>query len=63
MGTLISRNISAYSRIRLLGNHSNGEYNLNIINVSTDDVGTYQCQSVQNGTAVQRTFILNILGK
>ncbi|XP_052075129.1 neural cell adhesion molecule 2-like isoform X2 [Mytilus californianus] len=63
VGTLISRNISAYSRIRLIGNHSNGEYNLNILNVSMDDVGTYQCQSVQNGTAVQRTFILNILEK
>ncbi|XP_071177618.1 contactin-5-like [Mytilus edulis] len=63
VGTLINRNISAYSRIRLIGNHSNGEYNLNILNVSTDDVGTYQCQSVQNGTAVQRTFILNILEK
>ncbi|VDI73570.1 Hypothetical predicted protein [Mytilus galloprovincialis] len=62
VGKFISRNISAYSRINLIGNHSNGEYNLNILNVSTDDVGTYQCQSVQNGTAVQRTFILNILG-
>ncbi|CAC5391193.1 TTN [Mytilus coruscus] len=63
VGMIISRSISAYSRIRLVGNHSNGEYNLKILNVSADDVGTYQCQSVENGTAVQSTFILNILEK
>ncbi|XP_052075632.1 uncharacterized protein LOC127713076 isoform X1 [Mytilus californianus] len=60
VGKLINPNISSYSRIRLIGNHSNGEYNLQILNVSSNDVGTYQCQSVQNGTAVQRTFLLKI---
>lgn len=60
VGRFINPNISAHSRIRLIGNHSNGEYNLQILNVSTVDVGTYQCQSVQNETAVQSTFILKI---
>lgn len=62
VGKLINPNISSYSRIHLVGNHSNGEYNLQILNVSSNDVGTYQCQSVQNGTAVQRTFLLKISG-
>lgn len=63
VGDKINKNIRNYDRLRVVGDHTVGEYNLQILNISTEDAGLYKCHSIQNGTAVEATFKLSIIGK
>ncbi|XP_076108056.1 hemicentin-2-like isoform X2 [Mytilus galloprovincialis] len=63
VGDKINKNIRNYYRLRVVGDHIVGEYNLQILNISTEDAGLYKCHSIQNGTAVEATFKLSIIEK
>lgn len=53
---LIDKNIA------MNGNHSNGEYNLEIINVSYSNQGEYRCRLVNNDGPVEYEIFLNVSG-
>ncbi|VDI48037.1 Hypothetical predicted protein [Mytilus galloprovincialis] len=60
-GENVNKDISHFDRICLVGNKSNGEYNLEILNVTTKDSGVYKCHTIQNGSSFQAVFYLTIL--
>lgn len=53
---LIDKNIA------MNGNHSNGEYNLKIINVSYSNQGEYRCRLLNNDGPVEYEIFLNVSG-
>lgn len=61
-GVNINHNLLNYDRIRITGDHENGEYNLKILKLTLEDAGQYKCHSSENGSVLQAVYLLNILG-
>lgn len=62
VGNNMNYDVIGHGHISLEGNHLRGEYNLKILNFTKDDSGEYMCQSIVNGSVVQKIFFLRILG-
>lgn len=63
VGNKINTDIKSYDRLRVIGDHTEGVYNLQILNIQAEDDGQYKCHSIKNGTAVESIIKLSIIGK
>ncbi|VDI59758.1 Hypothetical predicted protein [Mytilus galloprovincialis] len=59
----LNKNVQRQHQLKISGNASRGEYNLEIRNVSRIDGGLYRCASVVNGQSVTADFMLKVLRK
>lgn len=59
----LNKNVQRQHQLKISGNASKGEYNLEIRNISSIDGGLYRCASVVNGQSVTADFMLKVLRK
>lgn len=62
-GTLLKHTLTNYEKLRITGNYSIGEYNLEINNFSAKEEGHYRCDNVNGSTAVHASFYLEVYSK
>ena len=56
-GTLVNPRLSS---IAIIGNHSIGEYNLQLHSLTTFDAGMYRCDMIHNGSERSQGFRLTL---
>lgn len=61
--TSVKKSLSNFERLGVVGNHSVGEFNLEIRNFSLKETGFYRCMTTSGTSLVTVTFHLEIYGK
>lgn len=59
----VKRSLPRSERLSVVGNHSAGEYNLEIRNVSLIDIGEYRCMTTNDTSPVTADFCLELYSK
>lgn len=62
-GNNIKDTLQHFNRLTITGQHEIGEYNLQVIDFNAADQGLYRCNSMVNGFAVQKDFIVHFFSK
>lgn len=62
MSTEINTDIPHHKRLAVVGNHSAGEYFLQIMNITDVDLGTYICVSTSDTNVVDSSTQLMLMG-
>ena len=61
--TPVNEDLPHYKRLKVTGDHSAGEYNLEIRNFSYTDAGLYRCLSINRNNPIQGDFRLYVYSK
>lgn len=62
-GINIKDTLQSYKRLAITGQHEIGEYNLQVIDFNAADQGLYRCNSIVDGYAVQKNFVVHLYSK
>lgn len=62
-GIYLKNTLSNHEKLRITGNYSIGEYNLEINNFSPEEEGHYRCDNINGSTAVHASFYLEVYSK
>lgn len=60
---IVKNSLPRIGRVFIVGNHSSGEYNLEIRNFSLMDIGDYRCMTTNGRSSITADFRLDIYSK